>query len=66
MDEQLKIGDVVKLNSGGPEMTVSKLSVGALLKPNEEAGVVCSWFDSHGQLSNSTFLIATLTKKPNK
>lgn len=34
---KLKIGDIVQLKSGGPEMTVSEL-------PDEYNGYVCQWF----------------------
>jgi uncharacterized protein YodC (DUF2158 family) len=34
----LKVGDVVRLNSGGPDMTV--LAV-------DETGVLCTWFNGH-------------------
>ena len=36
MAEEFKIGDVVKLKSGGPNMTVEVIG---------EQGVYCAWFD---------------------
>lgn len=35
---QLKAGDVVKLKSGGPKMTVESTA-------SNPAGVLCTWFD---------------------
>jgi len=42
-DEQFKIGDVVTLRSGGPDMTVD-----AILKPEDESSgprIRCYWFE---------------------
>lgn len=41
MNDQFKIGDPVKLKSGGPTMTIQKLKV--LSQP--EGIFKCSWFD---------------------
>jgi uncharacterized protein YodC (DUF2158 family) len=40
-----EVGDVVRLKSGGPKMTVTEVN-----RPN----VVCSWFDGN-ELSYGTF-----------
>jgi len=39
MEDQFKIGDLVKLKSGGPAMTVREL------RADEE--VLCEWFDKN-------------------
>ena len=36
---QIKVGDVVKLKSGGPKMTVESTK-------SNPAGVLCTWFDN--------------------
>jgi len=53
----LKKGDVVKLKSGGPKMTVQGL--GEYL--GVEDGVLCVWFDDKGKHSE-VFERASLTK----
>ena len=52
IDDAPKIGDVCKLRSGGPTMTV----VAAI---NNET-VVVNWFDEAGTLNSSTFYIKML------
>lgn len=47
----MEIGDIVRLKSGGPVMTV------ALVDP---VCVVCVWFDEHQSLQQASFKIATL------
>jgi uncharacterized protein YodC (DUF2158 family) len=43
---KVKIGDVVKLKSGGPKMTVNNYDVvtGAY---NEKEGIMCVWFEGN-------------------
>jgi len=53
--EEIEIGDVVKLNSGGPEMTVNS-------KYGEK--VECRWMDHCGIASKEYFNVACLTKIP--
>lgn len=52
---QLKKGDVVKLKSGGPNMTISFI--------DNEFGTMfeCQWFDK-GELKHATFSPETLEK----
>lgn len=50
--ENLQVGDMVKLKSGGPTMTVHLIS----------SNVMCQWFDSAGVLKSGTFLPAQLKK----
>jgi uncharacterized protein YodC (DUF2158 family) len=45
-------GDVVRLKSGGPDMTVE-----SELKPGR---FVCHWFDKEGKLQSATFNEETL------
>ena len=40
MESPLKIGDVVRLKSGGPEMTVAHIG-----KYAHKDGAMCVWFD---------------------
>lgn len=55
-DTDLKVGDVVRLKSGGPQMTI-----GSIVKDQ----VKCSWFMEPSQLPvDMVFNIQTLTKAP--
>lgn len=56
MDE-IKIGDVVFLKSGGPNMTVEKI------QDNDIAD--CIWFDKDKNLQRNTFSLSIL-QKPKK
>ncbi|WP_087022182.1 YodC family protein [Thaumasiovibrio subtropicus] len=47
-------GDVVRLKSGGPDMTV--------IEVDEEYGCSCQWFDTKGNLMNSNFNPKALEK----
>ena len=50
---EFKVGDVVKLKSGGPKMTITNIS------PKNE--VSCSWFDGN-EKKNERFPLNTLSK----
>lgn len=54
MDE-IKIGDVVLLKSGGPNMTVEKI------QDNDLAD--CLWFDQDKNLQRNTFSLNVLKKR---
>lgn len=55
-DVDLKVGDVVRLKSGGPSMTIS-----SIVKDQ----VKCSWFMEPSQIpTDKVFNIQTLTKAP--
>jgi uncharacterized protein YodC (DUF2158 family) len=41
--EDIKVGDLVMLKSGGPKMTVSQL--GNFMMKGIENGAKCTWFD---------------------
>jgi uncharacterized protein YodC (DUF2158 family) len=54
--EQLREGDVVRLNSGGPLMTI--------LGYDEEKGVRCKWFDNEGRIQEDWFPMWAIKKVP--
>jgi uncharacterized protein YodC (DUF2158 family) len=51
----LMIGNVVRLNSGGPKMTIKSIN---------QAGtsISCVWFDINGHVCNDNFNVVLLTK----
>lgn len=51
MAGQIKAGDVVRLKSGGPDMTVEKV---------EGTSAVCDWFDASGNPQRRHFAVASL------
>jgi uncharacterized protein YodC (DUF2158 family) len=51
-EQQLKVGDVVQLKSGGPAMTVSSITPGG--------AVECMWFDKKNERNFDTFPRDTL------
>lgn len=64
--EQISIGSVVKLKSGGPQMTVTgygkKYGAGSILinLVEDKEQVKCQWFDSTGTLHDDVFPVASL------
>ena len=52
--DNLQIGDVVQLKSGGPTMTVHQV--------NNDRSVICQWFDRDGALKTEPFQPAQLKK----
>lgn len=48
MSDQFEIGDVVRLKSGGPTMTVTQVGQKAM---TGQQAVWCVWFDVKGQQS---------------
>jgi uncharacterized protein YodC (DUF2158 family) len=52
MSIEFKEGDVVRLKSGGPIMTVEKIGEGPYTK---ESRVWCQWFDDKKQLQEKDF-----------
>jgi uncharacterized protein YodC (DUF2158 family) len=62
MPDEIKVGDVVQLKSGGPNMTVNEIG-----KPGMGGtgplSAWCSWFDSKGEEKKGTFPLTSLTKK---
>ena len=57
---ELKVGDVVKLKSGGPKMTIANTK-------SNPAGILCTWFDE-AEVKSSRFPAKALelVKKPQK
>lgn len=47
----LKIGDVVKLKSGGPKMTITLL----VSNPEEDESLDCCWFGKKDELHSNNF-----------
>jgi len=47
----MQIGDVVRLKSGGPKMTLTDI---------EEASISCVWFDRNGKRQTGVFPAATV------
>lgn len=48
-DTELQAGDVVKLKSGGPLMTVAEAGLGT-----DKTGVKCTWFSSNDMRREDT------------
>ena len=51
-DDLMEIGDIVRLKSGGPKMTIVSI--------DESAGASCTWFDRNGKRHESVFALATV------
>lgn len=58
MADEIKPGDVVKVKSGGPKMTVSQ--VGETSTYVESAW--CNWFDEKNKNQEGVFPLTTLVK----
>jgi len=50
MSESFKPGDIVRLKSGGPAMTVTRLGPTGV-----ENGVTCQWFNDKSKLKTGAF-----------
>lgn len=53
MAEELKIGDVVQLKSGGPSMTLEEIDF--------TGGALCAWFEGK-KVEKRTFQLTSLEK----
>lgn len=53
---ELKIGSIVRLNSGGPPMTVSRIL--------EDGQIICTWRHNDGTLDRAEFHPAMLAPAP--
>jgi uncharacterized protein YodC (DUF2158 family) len=61
-----KVGDIVKLKSGGPKMTIEKFGT---VNSNNADGIHCVWFDNvqgDEQLKSGKFIPETLIKELNE
>jgi uncharacterized protein YodC (DUF2158 family) len=58
-DNGINIGDVVKLKTGGPKMTVAKIVPGS--SSDTELYAVCCWFDREEDLKTGNFCLKALT-----
>ena len=64
--EQITLGSVVKLKSGGPQMTVmaygTKMEFGRILalQVEDKEQLKCQWFDSTATLQEDVFPIVSL------
>ena len=56
-DIELQAGDVVKLKSGGPAMTVQQVGMGT-----DKAGVKCIWFSSNDMKREEIFSAVLLKR----
>ena len=62
--EKIKVGDVVRLNSGGREMTAMVLFDDDEPLPSFPGpGVHCVWFDGDGQLQRDDFPLACIKRQ---
>lgn len=59
---ELHEGDVVRLKSGSPEMTVNEYPVKLIDGMGNPKLAKCQWFDVECKLSKGTFDIETLEK----
>ena len=57
---ELKIGDVVRLKSGGPQMTISEYPIKLLQGKENCKEAKCDWFDGENHLHHGTFSIEIL------
>lgn len=61
MSDQIAPGDVVKLKSGGPKMTVVAVDEAEF---TGERTAWCEWFDKGPIAKSATFSLVALTKWP--
>lgn len=72
--QELKIGDVVMLKSGGPKMTIQRIIGDSndvstkvqdealkIIKGNKSGDIVCQWFDENAS-KNDIFPVGSLVK----
>ncbi len=59
----IKIGDLVRLKSGGPKMTVKSLGQYSQMSPHEGAFAACTWFQG-SDLREEDFALETLEIYP--
>ncbi len=59
MAEGLRVGDIVKLKSGGLKMTIEKI---AKFGYDKEEKAMCQWFDDKGVVKRDIFELTSLEK----
>lgn len=59
MSNQFQKGDVIRLKSGGPAMTVTSVGEAHM---SSAMSVWCVWFDVKGEQKNGTFPIEAVEK----
>lgn len=52
MDDKLKVGDLVVLNSGSPELTITNI--------DDKDGAICSWWDGSYIMSSDRIPLVCL------
>ena len=52
MSSEFKKGDLVRLKSGGPQMTVDNIAPRSMMGESGEIGVWCVWFDKGKEMSS--------------
>jgi uncharacterized protein YodC (DUF2158 family) len=57
-ENPLKVGELVRLRSGGPAMTVGKVEIGG----EGETTVYASWHDKHGVVQSTMFPVEMLKR----
>ena len=57
--EQWKVGDVVVLKSGGPDMTIDEV-----LENEGQQEIICFWFLPSGERKTGAFNPLSIDKKP--
>lgn len=62
MAEEIKVGDIVRLKSGGPDMTVDEIGHYRFTDP-QSLSAKCSWFDSKNERKKDVFPLTSLTKE---
>lgn len=60
MSEKFKVGDVVRLKSGGPDMTVTSVDPVDYVHSVRKDLASCSWFDAKAVLQKGRFQDAEL------
>ena len=58
MSDTIKAGDIIKVKSGGPKMTVSEVAEDTF----GTMTVWCSWFDDKNKNQSGTFPLNTVVK----
>jgi len=61
MTANFKVGEVVRLKSGGPDMTVGQLEDDVNNPANKNAFAFCSWFEGK-KLQQKTFPVEMLER----